>query len=367
VDTRVFLNHLFKLFVQTIDELSKNAASQRTLYNSLDKVLEENKEDIPTRSRLCILPPIRSAHGLSTLIGEEIEKSISLDANRCLVEALRQCLKDLRAPNLKPFFDMELDLDALSHYYYEGYSATASHWAGVRWRLNERRVVSREWGSGEQNEQEVEAAGSQLEKKFRDDLKRIVSSNVSAKKKVDILNKTGFVLHEIFGDGQKSISVIEETLQQILQARQQKKGDVFLHRPKPAEVVQPPDLSEIPTYQGRRGRRKQGSPPEVKPLDFLKTHYSQWLSSFGAVEDSVFQENIRAHDPDLIKGIDNQFRTEGKGRKVSDFVKTRSARVDRELENTDPEYLRKAHRETSRLEIASKRRKLKANRSPKHR
>jgi hypothetical protein len=240
----------------------------------------------------------------------------------------------------------ELVSDRLRDYNHEDDSAAAIS------LLEERRDLSKEWELKRQEEQEVETARSQLEKEYRVGVKKIDSSNVSAKKKVDLYNKTKSVLHEFFGDDQKSISVVEETLQQIqqiLQTRQQRKGDVFLYRPKQEKAVQPPNLSEIPLWRGSKRER-------MSALDFLKIHYGQYLSAFGAEQNNVFQDQLRAHDHKLVQGVINQLREEGKGRKVGDFVKTRSARVDQELKSIDPEYLREAHREVHRLKVAAKRR-----------
>jgi hypothetical protein len=172
-------------------------------------------------------------------------------------------------------------------------------------------------------------------KKFRDRAEKFKSSkDISNDKKIEDLNK--IVSHdvEVLDTNQRGIE-LEEFIQQKAQALQ-KKGEIFSHRPKSEEVAQAPDLSKIPLW---RGRRRDGM-----PLDYLKTHYGQWLSAFGAEQNNVFQDQIRSHDPGLIKGIHNQFREEGRGHKLHDFVKTRSARVDRELESINSAYLKKAER-----------------------
>jgi hypothetical protein len=104
--------------------------------------------------------------------------------------------------------------------------------------------------------------------------------------------------------------------------------------------IETPDVSEIPQWQGRR---QDGS-----SLDFLKAHYGQWLSAFGTEkkpqEDIIFQDQIRSHDPKLLRGVMNQLHEEGQGRKIKEVVKTRSARVDRELANLLPDSLTRAER-----------------------
>ena len=79
------------------------------------------------------------------------------------------------------------------------------------------------------------------------------------------------------------------------------------------------------------------------------------MSVFSADQDTIFQDDIRAHDPNLIKGIHNQLREEGQGRKLRDFVKTRSARIDRELESITVEDLKKNARLASTLSTRGRR------------
>jgi hypothetical protein len=102
----------------------------------------------------------------------------------------------------------------------------------------------------------------------------------------------------------------------------------------------------------------------VTALDFLETHYGQWLSAFRAEQDSVFQDQIRTHDPKLIQGVKNQLHEEGKGRKVSDVVKTRSARKDRELENASVEDLKRKPQLAGTLYSREKRAADKAKAAP---
>jgi hypothetical protein len=167
-------------------------------------------------------------------------------------------------------------------------------------------------------------------RKLRKSRKELLSSDaISGEVKADVLEKTASLVQDIFQASQKHIP-FEETLQQKAQALQQK-GDIFVHQPKPVE--QPPDLSDIPLW---RGRKQDG-----KPLDFLEAHYRQWLSRFGAPEDAVYMDQIHKHDPKLLQGVRNQLREEGKGDKPRDFIKPRSARIDRELANVTVEDLKK--------------------------
>lgn len=96
------------------------------------------------------------------------------------------------------------------------------------------------------------------------------------------------------------------------------------------------------------------------PLEFIREHYGQWLSAFGAEEDRVFQDQIRAHDRKLMQGLRSQLHEERKNRKgeerfVRDFIKSRSARVDREPENISIEDIKKNPRLATTLYWRSKR------------
>ena len=97
-----------------------------------------------------------------------------------------------------------------------------------------------------------------------------------------------------------------------------------------------PDVSDIPLW---RGRKKDGM-----PLDFIKAHYGHCLAAFGAAQDTLFQDQLRARDPKLLQGVSNQLQEEGHGRKLRDFVKPRAVRTERELESFDLETLKQAHR-----------------------
>lgn len=194
-------------------------------------------------------------------------------------------------------------------------------------------------------EKEVQIEKSQALEKFKECAKRYISAN-------DVSETTSFV-HDIFVAHQKGVSFveIEEAVQQETQALQK---EVAIFRSKPEKAIQPPDLSDIPLW---RGRKLDGS-----ALDYLKIHYGQYL---GAEQNSVFQDQIRSHDPRLIKGLHNQLREEGKGRKVRDFVKTRSARLDRELEGVSIADLRRSPRLAGTL-YSREKRAAKAKPVPSH-
>jgi hypothetical protein len=212
-------------------------------------------------------------------------------------------------------------------------------------------------------DKEVEKASLSAFKKFRDRVEKFKSSNdISDEKIIEGLDKVASHAVDIFDAYQRGIE-FEEFIQQKVQALQ-KQGDIFTHQPQQKEALQPPDLSEIPLYQGRRGRLRRGQPRNVTALDFLETHYGQWLSAFRAEQDSVFQDQIRTHDPKLIQGVKNQLHEEGKGRKVSDVVKTRSARKDRELENASVEDLKRKPQLAGTLYSREKRAADKAKAAP---
>jgi hypothetical protein len=188
----------------------------------------------------------------------------------------------------------------------------------------------------------LDLASSQALKEFGDALEEVVSSpDIPDAEKPEFINKTTSHAVEIFQARKKGVQ-FEESIQQKAQTLQ-KKGEIFSHKPKQEKAVQPPDLSKIPLWQDR----KQGE--KAKALDYLETHYGQYLTAFSAEQNNVFQDQIRAHDPKLVQGVINQLRGEGKGRKLRDFVKTRSARVDQELENVSVEDLKKKPRLASTL------------------
>jgi hypothetical protein len=183
-------------------------------------------------------------------------------------------------------------------------------------------------------------------RKLKDDF-REKTRGLSNDKKNDVLRLVFSVARDIINARPESGITSDEFYIQRAQEVLKRKGVVFESQPKPKEPLTPPDLSEIPLWQGRE---KDGM-----PLEFIKEHYGQWLSAFGAEEDRVFQDQIRAHDPKLIKGVDNQFRYEKKKRKLRDFVKTRSARVDRELPNVSVENLKEKERLAITLRLRERR------------
>jgi hypothetical protein len=182
---------------------------------------------------------------------------------------------------------------------------------------------------------EAQLEKSQAIKEFKKRAVSYISAN-------DISETTSFV-HDIFVAHQKGVSFeeIKDVVQQETQALQEK-GVIFSRQPEPKEPIQPPDLSEIPLWPGRKPG--PGPKQDMSALDHLKTYYSQYLTAFSAEQNRVFQDQIRAHDRRLIQGLRNQLREEGKGRKVSDLVKTRSARVDLELENASVADLKRTRR-----------------------
>jgi hypothetical protein len=288
---------------------------------------------------------------------------LSPDRNREARDWLHECLhKNIGIPEPLPYRDIEVAMRPLINQ------------LGIR--KHNRHVAEREWFIGlfvafyylslyndrenpatdapspdkevsipprerEPGQRTVEIARFQALKHIRVRSKGFISSNnISDEEKLEGLNEAKSLVDDLFEARLKGIAT-EDTLQQKVQSPQPKKAEIFHYQPKQEKALQPPDLSEIPLYRGHRGRRRQDSPPEVRPLDFLETHYGQWLSVFGAEENRVYQDQIRGHDRKLIEGVKNQLRAEGKGRKVSDIVKTRSARVDRELENVSVEDLKR--------------------------
>jgi hypothetical protein len=165
--------------------------------------------------------------------------------------------------------------------------------------------------------------------------KLLSSQALSDQAKADVLEKTASLVHDIFQASQNHIP-FEDTLLQQAKALQQQTGDSFVHRPQPEARGQPPDVSTMPLW---RGRKQDGM-----PLDFIKAHYGGCLSAFGAERDTLFQDQIRSRDPKLLQGVSNQLHEEGQGRKLRDFVKPRSVRTARELESFDLATLKQAHR-----------------------
>jgi tetratricopeptide (TPR) repeat protein len=93
----------------------------------------------------------------------------------------------------------------------------------------------------------------------------------------------------------------------------------------------PEEIAEIPKWRGRK--------IDGMPTDFLKTHYGRWLKRFDAPEDRVYQDQIRHHNFGLIRGLQNQLREAGEGERVSDYLPTRSTRIDDTVKN-DPEVVK---------------------------
>jgi hypothetical protein len=386
VDARVFLIHLFKLLIEA---LSKNAVSQRTPSKILAEILEEAKADTlgrlekhpsdcgpdiqaeetkkhiestpfhlksfyPSNWRKISLPKEMSfidlVYELTTF---NVYKLTIFNWHRYIEDTPHQFYKDFRAfdellsfwdmyevqarqavREIKTGYDTIITLDSLSLYNDRENSATITPLPG-----REDGTSHKEW----EPQHRVDTAKPQALKELEDSVEEKLKSSEDTTDVINIpLSVAVSLAPDINKASQKGVSLeeIKQALQQKAQALS-KKGEIFSHQPKQEKALQPPDLSEIPLYRGHRGRRRQDSPPEVRPLDFLETHYGQWLSVFGAEENRVYQDQIRGHDRKLIEGVKNQLRAEGKGRKVSDIVKTRSARVDRELENVSVEDLKR--------------------------
>jgi hypothetical protein len=122
-------------------------------------------------------------------------------------------------------------------------------------------------------------------------------------------------LEQVMRGVMKRFGKIEDTMK--------RGGNPPIHQPNQEIRGEAPDLSEIPQWSGAR--------EDVPALDFLKEHYGQWLSAFGAEQDAIYQDQIRKHDPKLLHGVVAQLRWEGQNRKIKEFVKPKSARTDREL------------------------------------
>ena len=197
------------------------------------------------------------------------------------------------------------------------------------------------------NSKEVNALGiedvkSQAVRKFRDGAEKQLLSLVPAisdQDKEDFLEEATSLVVDVFQAREQNMP-FKELRQQKALALQEKKGDVFVHQPKAETIVHAPDLSKIPKW---RGRKLDGM-----PLDFIKAHYGKWLTKFGAPEDAIYQDTLRKYDPKLLYGIENQLREERQSRKgrdkVRDFIKPRSARIDREVEAFTSDSLKHAQR-----------------------
>jgi hypothetical protein len=193
---------------------------------------------------------------------------------------------------------------------------------------------------GRPSRPDVEEAKLQTSSKVEGSIEEFALSDIPDEVKVTVFEEAASLLHDIFRAPQNNTPIVE-VLAQKQETLRQKGGVVFVGQPQPPETGQAPDLSEIPRWQGRK--------QDGMPLAFIQAHYGQWLSAFGAQEDTIFQDQIRKHNPGLIKGMHNQLREEGQGRKVREIVKPRSARLDRELENLNDEDLKKFPRLASTL------------------
>jgi hypothetical protein len=198
-----------------------------------------------------------------------------------------------------------------------------------------------------------EEVKSQPLRRVEESIQEFASSDIPGEVKTPVFEVTASLVQGIFHAAQNKTPIVE-VLEQKLETLRRKGGVVFVGEPKPAETGQPPDLSEIPQW---KGRRKDGA-----ALDFLQAHYGQWLSVFNSQqEDAVFQDQIRRHDPKLLHGLTNQLLWEGQGRKIREFVKPRSARTDRELASITSESLK--HAES--LSVSKRRRQAKVRTAPK--
>ncbi|MEE9398542.1 MAG: hypothetical protein V3V31_16205 [Methylococcales bacterium] len=91
-------------------------------------------------------------------------------------------------------------------------------------------------------------------------------------------------------------------------------------QPPPQELEEPekPDISAVPLW---RGKVKDGP-----AIDWLKTHYGQWLKCCGADKNYIYRQDILDHDPKLARGISREANILGKnGRK---FIPTDSDELD---------------------------------------
>jgi hypothetical protein len=202
-----------------------------------------------------------------------------------------------------------------------------------------------------QNEHEL--VQSEAIKKIGDSaLDFLLAQELSAQEKALVLEKTASVVHDIF-EASKHHVPVEVVVRPKDQGLKQKSGDIFMPQSQPERGAQTLDLSEIPRW---RGRKQDGM-----PLDFIQAHYGKWLTAFGAEQDAIFQDQIRRHDKRLITAIENQLREERRDRKVRDFLKPRSARLDRELASFTPDALKHAER----LRAALRKRQAKEQANPK--
>lgn len=161
-----------------------------------------------------------------------------------------------------------------------------------------------------------------------------LSENISDEDKMKAFDKSVSLVQDLFGTCQEG-KISETDFRQKTQ---------YSNKEKDGETL---DLSGIPFW---RDRKQDGM-----PLTFLEKHYGDWLTAFRSDRDRVFQDQVRAHDLRLITGIHNQLREEDRGRKLHDFVKTRSARLDQELENATISDLMRDKRLAANLYTRGKR------------
>ena len=197
----------------------------------------------------------------------------------------------------------------------------------------------------------TEKVKMQTSSKVAESIEAFALSDIPEEVKVIVFEEAASLLQDIFQAPQNNTPIVE-VLKQKQEALQQKGGIIFVGQPPPAETGQAPEFSAIPRWQGRK--------QDGMPLDFIQAHYGQWLSAFGAEQDAIFQDQIRKHDKRLITAIENQLREEKQGRKVRDFIKSRSARIDREVAAFTSESLNNAER----LRAAKRRRQAKKQSFP---
>jgi hypothetical protein len=318
VDTRVFLINLFKFFIET---LSKNAVSQRTpseaLAEGLAEFPEEAKADIPERKEISFEP-----------------HTFNLDRNRNKV--FNWFIKEIwepEWPEWKDFRENELDLRVLRHYNYEENSTTFT------FLLEKRRDLSKEW---ESEIQDFKTTKLQALKEVGDRAEKLNPSS-------DISDEIEPFAHAIYKAYQKGVlfEEIKEILQQKKAQTLQKKGDVFLHRPKPAEVVQPPDLSEIVPWGS-----KEKSGPASK---YLQDNYGHLLKLYNREldRDLICLQDLKVHDKTLWQGLYSEAKKTGI--KPSEYVASKSQRTKEAALGTDIDKVRELEREAARQRQAMRR------------
>ena len=79
-----------------------------------------------------------------------------------------------------------------------------------------------------------------------------------------------------------------------------------------------PDISGIPPWGGKK---KDG--PAIEWLDH---HYGDYLATFRAEENLIYRQDILAHDPKLVDGVQRESYKSSK--KSRDYIPTRTDKVD---------------------------------------